>query len=245
MFKAIRRLLVALGLMLEKATETQAIDEAMIERGIRDQRAKADAANTANGQMKTQMILLKEQIRSEERQVAEYTAQLKLAAQTNDELNGAHFAELLDNVQQEIARNNEQMAQYEIVYKNNVQIIANSLKEIERYQREFEMMKARVKTSEAQRGLADLVKNSIQELQGMSEVGQAMGRMKERAAAGEGQMAATIDLATAMGKNVASDQAARNARGKALFEQFKQAGKLTNPEVATEAKPAERQKVQE
>jgi len=244
MFKAIRRLLIALGLMFEKATETQAIDEAMIERGIRDQRSKADAANTANGQMKTQMILLKEQIRAEDRQVAEYMAQLKLAAQTNDEQNGAHFAELLDNVQQEIARNKEQMAQYEIVYKNNVQIIANSLREIERYQREFEMMKARVKTSEAQKGLADLVKNSIQELQGMSEVGQAMGRMKERAAAGEGHMAATIDLANAMGKNVASDQAARNARGKALFEQFKQSGTLTNPEV-TEAKPAERQKVSE
>ncbi|MEI6032750.1 MAG: hypothetical protein WCS65_00540 [Verrucomicrobiae bacterium] len=245
MFNALKRLFVYLGLMMEKSTETQAIDEAVIERGIRDQRAKADAANTANGQMKTQMILLKEQIRNEERQVAEYTAQLKLAAQTNDELNGAHFAELLDNVQQEILRNKEQMEQYDVVYKNNVQIIANSLKEIERYQREFEMMKARVKTSEAQKGLAELVKNSIQELQGMSEVGQAMGRMKERAAGGEGQMAATIDLANAMGKNVAADQSARNARGRALFEQFKQSGTLTNPEVAAESKPAERQKIAE
>ncbi len=245
MFKALHRLFVYLGILAEKSTETQAIDEAMIERGIRDQRAKADSANHANGQMKTQMLLLKEQIRSEERQVAEYTAQLKLAAQTNDEVTGAHYAELLDNVQQEILRNKEQMAQYDIVYKNNVQIIATSLKEIERYQREFEMMKARVKTSEAQRGLAELVKNSIQELQGMSEVGQAMGRMKERAAAGEGQMTATIDLATAMGKNIASDQAARSARGRALFEQFKQTGTLTNPEVTTESKPAERQKVTE
>ena len=57
-------------------------------------------------------------------------------------------------------------------------------------------------------------------------------------------MAATIDLATAMGKNIASSQEARNARGKALFEQFKQSGTLTNPEV-TETKPAERQKVAE
>ncbi len=245
MFNAIRRIFVYLGLLAERATETEAIDEAMIERGIRDQRAKADSANHANGQMKTQMILLKDQIRSEERQVAEYTAQLRLAAQTSDEANGAHYAELLDNVQQEIARNKEQLAQYDIVYKNNVQIIATSLKEIERYQREFEMMKARVKTSAAQRGLAELVKNSIQELQGMSEVGQAMGRMKERAASGEGQMAATIDLATAMGKNVAADQSVRNARGRALFEQFKQTGTLTNAEVTTESKPVERQKVSE
>ena len=96
MFKALHRLFVYLGLLAEKSTETQAIDEAMIERGIRDQRSKADSANHANGQMKTQMILLKEQIRNEERQVAEYTAQLKLAAQTNDEATGAHYAELLD-----------------------------------------------------------------------------------------------------------------------------------------------------
>lgn len=244
MFKAIHKLLIAFGLMLEKSTETQAIDEAVIERGIRDQRTKAEAANTANGQMKTQMILLKEQIRVEERQVAEYMVQLKHAAQTNDEQNGAHFAELLDNVQQEITRNQEQMGQYESVYRNNIQIIATSLREIERYQREFEMMKARVKTSVAQKGLADLVKNSIQELQGMTNVGQAMGRMKERAASGEGQMAATIDLANAMGKNIASDQTARNTRGKAMFEQFKQSGTLTNPEVS-EAKPVERQKVTE
>lgn len=244
MFKAIKRLFVYLGLLVEKATENQAIDEAQIERGIRDQRAKADAANTANGQMKTQVILLKEQIRAEERQIAEYTSQLKIAAQTNDEQNGAHFAELLDNVQQEMGRNKEQLAQYEIVYSNNVQIIASSLREIERYQREFEMLRSRAKASEAQRGLADLVKNSLQELQGMSDIGQAMFRMKERAAAGEGQMAATIDLANAMGRNISSDQAARSARGRALFEQFKARGSITNPEVA-EAKPVERQKVSE
>lgn len=249
-FRAIKRIFVFLGLMVEKSTENEAIDEAMIERGIRDQRAKADSANTANGQMKTQMILLKEQIRAEERQAAEYTAALTLAAQTNNENDGAHYAELLDNVNQEMSRNKEQMAQYEVVYKNNVQIIANSLKEVERYQREFEMMKARVKASETQRGLAELVKNSISELQGMSEVGQAMGRMQARAAAGEGQMAATIDLATAMGKNVAESQSARNARGKALFAQFKATGSLTNPEVkqpdsTAESKPVERQKVAE
>lgn len=249
MFRAIKRLFIYLGLMVEKSTETQAIDEAQIERGIRDQRQRADAANTANGQMKTQIILLKEQIRSEERQVAEYTAQLQLAADTNDEATGAHIAELLDNVQHELARNKEQLAQYEQVYQTNVQIIANSIKEIERYQREFEMMKARVKSSEVQKGLAELMKNSIQELQGMSDVGAAMNRMKTRAAEGEGQMSATIDLAAAMGKNVASAQEARQARGKALFAQFKANGKLTNPEVAqpatTEAKPAERQKVSE
>ena len=242
-FRAIHRLFVYLGLAIEKSTETVAIDEAMIERGIRDARGKADVANTANGQIKTQMILLKEQIRSEERQIEEYTAQLKLAAQTNDEINGAHFAELLDNVEQEMLRNREQMAQFDNVYKTNIQVIATSLREIERYQREFEMTKSRVRASEAQKGLSELAKNSIQALQGMSQIGQAMGRLKAHAAEGEGQMAATTDLAAAMGKNIANDQAARNARGKALFERFKTTGTITNTEVAAETKPVERQKV--
>lgn len=245
MFNALRRLFVYLGLLAEKATETEAIDEAMIERGIRDQRGKAEAANTANGQMKAQIIMLKEQIRDNERQAEEYTAQLRLAAQTNDENSGAHYAELLENTQETLRRNSEQLAQYNTVYETNVHVIASALREIERYQREFVMMRSRVKASAMQKGLSDLVKNSIQELQGMTEVGAAMERMKTRAAEGEGQMAATIDLAAAMGKNVAADQTARQARGKALFEQFKRSGSLTHEEVSTEAKPAERQKVAE
>jgi len=245
MFKAIHRLFVYLGLLVEKSTETAAIDEAMIERGIRDQRAKAEGANTANGQMKTQIILLREQIREDERRAADYTAQLKQAVAANDEANGAHLAELLANVQDTLSRNNEQMAQFEELYKTNVQIIADALREIQRWQSEFTALKSRVKAAEMQKGLADLVKNSITELQGMTEVGAAMGRMKERAAGGEGQMGATLDLAKAMGKNVSSDMNARNARGKALFEQFKQTGTLTHPEVVTEAKPAERQKITE
>ena len=59
MFRAIKRLFIWMGLMAEKATETDAINEAVVERGIRDSKAKADKAHYANGQLAGQIALLK------------------------------------------------------------------------------------------------------------------------------------------------------------------------------------------
>ena len=42
MFRAIKRVFIWLGLMAEKATETDAINQAVVERGIRDSKVKAD-----------------------------------------------------------------------------------------------------------------------------------------------------------------------------------------------------------
>ena len=45
MFRAIKRVFIWLGLMAEKATETDAINQAVVERGIRDAKVKADKAH--------------------------------------------------------------------------------------------------------------------------------------------------------------------------------------------------------
>ena len=68
MFRAIKRLFIWMGLMAEKATETDAINQAVVERGIRDSKAKADKAHYANGQLASQIALLKDQIKRQERQ---------------------------------------------------------------------------------------------------------------------------------------------------------------------------------
>ena len=47
MFRAIKRLFIWMGLMAEKATETDAINQAVVERGIRDSKAKADKEKKA------------------------------------------------------------------------------------------------------------------------------------------------------------------------------------------------------
>ena len=41
--------------MAEKSTETDAINQAVVERGIRDSKAKADKAHYANGQLAGQI----------------------------------------------------------------------------------------------------------------------------------------------------------------------------------------------
>src|SRR4029453_10465557 len=144
MFRAIKRLFIWMGLMAEKATETDAINQAVVERGIRDSKAKADKAHYANGQLASQVALLRDQLKRQQRQREELQGLLQAAAAANDESNGAHYAEELATLDQDVAENQGQLKSQEELYQQNTQIIAQSLREIQRFQRDFETVKARV-----------------------------------------------------------------------------------------------------
>src|SRR5437764_8549513 len=101
MFRAIKRVFIWLGLMAEKATETDAINEAVVERGIGDSKVKADKAHYGNGQLAGQIALLRDQVKREEGQQSDLQGMLKAAAAANDEANGEHYAEELAVVQPE------------------------------------------------------------------------------------------------------------------------------------------------
>src|SRR4051812_47167527 len=137
MFRAFKRVFIWLGLAAEQATETDAINQAVVERGIRDAKTKADKAHYANGQLAGQIALLKDQVKRQERQKIETQGLLQAAAAANDEGNGAHFAEQLAALEQDITDNNAQLENLEALYKQNTEIIANSLREIQKFQREF------------------------------------------------------------------------------------------------------------
>ena len=248
MFRAIKRIFIWLGLMAEKATETDAINQAVVERGIRDAKVKADQAHTANGQLAGQVAMLKDQIKRQQRQRGEIQGLLQAAAAANDEENGAHYAEELANLDQDIADNQAQLDGLEQLYKQNTEIIANSLREVQKFQREFETLKSRVAVSKSLDGLATMMKGSIGELQGMvgGEMSQSMEQLRQSAASGEGQMRATMDLAKEMGSGIARQQEMRKARGKMLFEEFKKKQNLVQPEAQqTPAAQPERQKIAE
>ena len=86
-----------------------------------------------------------------------------------------------------------------------------------------------------------MMKSSIAELQGTlgGEGAAAMDRMRTAAAQGQGQVDSTLDLAQEMGNNIRAQQEAKKARGKALFEAYKQknAAQVQAP-VAEAADPA-------
>lgn len=249
LFRAIKRVFIFLGLMAEKATETDAINQAVIERGIRDARAKADKAHYANGQLAGQIALLKDQIRRQERQRQELQSLLAAAAAANDVENGAHYAESLANLEEDIRDNQTQLQNLEELYKQNTQIIAESIRQIQKFQMEFEQLKARVAVGRSLENLAILMKSSIGELQGMmgGEIGESLQKLRQSAASGEGQVRATLDLAKEMGANIQRAQEARRARGAMLFEEYKKKMGLVQPEVATpQAPPSDtRQKITE
>jgi hypothetical protein len=251
MFRAIKRVFIWFGLMAEKATETDAINEAVVERGIRDSKAKADKAHYANGQLAGQIALLKDQIKRQERQREDLQGMLQAAAAANDEANGAHYAEELATLEQDLADNKSQADSLEQLYQQNTEIIAQSLREIQKFQREFESVKAKVAIGRSLEGLAGMMKSSITELQGMmgGELGQSMQQLRQAAAGGEGQMRATLDLAKEMGSGIARQQEMRKARGAMLFQEYKKKMGMVQGEAAAGSTPApaqpERQKIAE
>src|SRR5712671_5558129 len=250
MFRSIKRVFIWLGLMAEKSTETDAINEAVVERGIRDSKAKADKAHYANGQLAGQIALLRDQIKRQDRQRQDLQGLLQAAAAANDEANGSHYAEELATLEQDLKDNQSQADNLEQLYQQNTQIIAESLREIQKFQREFEAVKAKVAIGRSLENLSGMMKSSITELQGMmgGEMGQSMQQLRQAAAAGEGQMRATLDLAKAMGSDITRQQEMRKTRGSMLFQEYKKKMGMVQSDAAP-AQPApekpERQKIPE
>ena len=219
MFRAIKRLFIWMGLMAEKATETDSINEAVVERGIRDSKAKADKAHYANGQLAGQIALLKDQIKRQQRQREDLQGMLQAAAAANDEANGSAYAEQLATLEADLKDNQAQADNLEQLYQQNTQIIAQSIREIQKFQSEFEAVKTKVAIGRSLENLSGMMKSSISELQGMmgGEMGQSMQQLRQSAAGGEGQMRATLDLAKAMGSDISRQQEMRKARGAMLY----------------------------
>jgi len=250
MFRAFKRVFIWLGLMAEKATETDAINQAVVERGIRDSKAKADKAHFANGQLAGQIALLKDQVKRQLRKKEETESLVQAAVAANDEANGAAYAEELATLEADLNENQAQLENLETLYKQNTEIIAQSLREIQKFEREFEATKTKVAIGRSLENLAGMMKSSITELQGMmgGEMSQSMQQLRQSAASGEGQMRATLDLAKEMGAGISRQQEARKLRGKLLFDEYKKKLGMVQPEAAATqpaAKPAERQKIAE
>jgi hypothetical protein len=196
-----------------------------------------------------QIALLKDQIKKQDRQRTELQSLLQVAAAANDEANGAHYADELATLEADLNDNKSQADNLEALYKQNTEIIAESLREIQKFQREFEAVKARVAIGRSLENLAGMMKSSITELQGMmgGEMGQSMQQLRQSAASGEGQMRATLDLAKEMGSGISRQQEARKLRGAALFQEYKQKMGMVQPQASsTPAAPQpERQKIPE
>jgi hypothetical protein len=252
MFRAIKRIFIWMGLMAEKATETDAINEAVVERGIRDSKVKADKAHYANGQLAGQIALLKDQIKRQQRQREDLQGMLQAAAAANDEANGSAYAEQLATLKSDMKDNQAQADNLQQLYEQNTQIIAQSIREIQKFQQEFEATKTKVAIGRSLENLSGMMKSSITELQGMmgGEMSQSMQQLRQSAAGGEGQMRATLDLAKAMGSDISRQQEMRKARGSMLFQEYKKKMGMVQPDAAAASQSAppaqpERQKIAE
>jgi len=86
-------------LAAEKATESDAINQAVVERGIRDSKAKADKAHYATGNWPAD-CLAQRPGKAPGPSARELQGMLQAAAAANDDANGAHYAEELATLEQ-------------------------------------------------------------------------------------------------------------------------------------------------
>src|SRR5438552_17530603 len=117
--------------MVEQATETDAINQAVVERGIRDAKGKADKAHYANGQLASQIALLKEQLKRQERQREELQGLLQTTAAANDAATRSHYAEQIADLEQDLADNKGQIDNLAQLYQSKTKIIAQSLRDFQ------------------------------------------------------------------------------------------------------------------
>jgi hypothetical protein len=223
-FRAARRLCIWFGLIAERATESDSINEAVVERGIRNARGAADRAHYANGRLAGQIAVLQDQRKRQDRRRVELQARLHEAALAKDAVNGAHYAEELAIVEDEIATADAALGNFEGLYRQNTEIIANSLREIRAFTSDFEAIKAKAAVGRSLEQLASLMKVSITELQGMmgDDVNRSLQQMRDRAAGGEGHLRASLDLAKEFGADFKRQQDERRARGAALFRAYQE-----------------------
>ena len=242
--KFFSRIFTRLGLAIEKSSENDATNEAIVEREMRNQKARADAAVVANGTLNATMIRVKGQVKGQQDKAQQLQAQLNYYIKTDDEANGASCAEELANLQSDLTENQAQLAQLEATYKQNTEIIAESIRQIQKQQREFEALKTKVAVSRNMESLAGMMKTSIAELQGTigGEAASAMERMRVAASQGQGQMNATMDVAQQLGSSIKAQQEARRARGAALFAEAKAKAQQGVQATVTETAEPEAQK---
>jgi len=250
MWQTLRKIGIAIRNWFVSAANTDAINEANVADGIRKSKERATVANLNNGKLKSTIIRLQDQVKQQENKRSEYQSYIDAAiSQNNNEL-GSKYASALADLEGELNENKQQLAELDSTYQENVKIIAESIREITRYQAEFEKVKAQVAISRSLEGLSDQMAASLTELQGMAggQMGSSMQALREAASAGKGRISAVKDVAAALGSDINVKQAAREARGKQLFEEMKAkklAAQSQDSQAATQAAPTteNRQKV--
>lgn len=242
---ALKRFGIAIASIFWRFSNTDGINQAVVEDGMRKAKEKLDKAHYANGQLQGTIIRLKDQIAIQERKKSELERLMTIAANQNNDTQGAYYAEQLESLQQDLTTNLEQLNGLTENYQQNTAIIANSIRELQKFQMDYERLKTRVAISRQLESLAELSKSSITELQGTlgGEMGEAMNQLKITASNGEGQMKATMDLAKEMGAGIKMQQEARQMQGKMLFQEWKAKHGMVQKDAAAEPK-AENKKVE-
>ena len=223
MFRAIKRLFVWFGLMAEKVTETDAINEAQVEAGIRKEQANCQKCFDALAQIKANALSLKDQIKGEKNKELELTSLVQAAIQQGSEDHATEYAAELAELQESLRINEQQLTQVDSLYTQTKDMLANHIQELKRFQREFDNLKARVKISRSLEGLAEMTQSMLPQFQGAvgGEMSKSMEQLRQTAYRGQAKMETTSDLAQKVGADISMQKEARKIRGRAILDQIK------------------------
>lgn len=214
MFERLRRVIRSfIGFFISTMEEPKLI----LEQAIRDMQDKVPLMNQGLAKARGGIIMLENEAKTYEREIAQLSAKIKAAIATKQEALGAQLAIRLKKTQDALARNREQMEAARAGYESLLKMKEKFMREM--HAKTEEAMRA-IQEAEASKWKSELADVFEQfEVAGVDQtVDEMVGKLRQKSAEAEGRLAMAAESVDT--KSMEIDAKAEEIAGKELLKQF-------------------------
>jgi phage shock protein A len=189
----------------------------ILEQTVRDMQDKVPVMNQGLAKARGGIIMLENEAKQYEREIAMLTAKVKACVVAKDEHLGATYALRLKNTQEALARNREQMQAAKSGYESLLKMKEKFMREIKA---KTEEALAAIRDAEASKWKSELADTFEQfEVAGVDATYDEMiGKLRSKNAEAEGRLAMAAESVDM--KSITIDEKAEELEGKELFRAF-------------------------
>lgn len=213
--------------------------EALLEAAQQQFRAQMASARDALANSAGLCSRLQSQIKSEEGQIVQITARITANIKAGNTGVAGELALQLQNLKNEMAKNQEQYGIAENSYKVAVKQVALAQTE---FNKKMESLKSKMNQAKINEALAAATAASANMSFKIGDLGDSLGRVDEivteRAAKAEGKIRATNDLVSAAGAEVSIKEAEQKALADQALAEFMASQGMPLPAASAPAAPA-------
>ncbi|MBI3549696.1 MAG: PspA/IM30 family protein [Elusimicrobia bacterium] len=189
----------------------------ILEQTMRDMQDKIPVMNQGLAKARGGIIMLENEAKQYEREVALLTAKIKACVQNKEESLGAQYAIRLKKTQEALARNREQSAAAKAGYESLLKMKEKFMREMKA---KTEEAMAAIRDAEASKWKGELADVFEQfEVAGVDATyDEMLGKLRQKNVEAEGRLAMAADSIDS--KAIEIDEKAETLEGKELFKQF-------------------------